>query len=144
MKVVLHVEVEVPTIGVLPKSKLDRMLKQTSNKKVRPRKIQERDFVPKNILPFQPDSRGKWTPNYEGSCAMTFTTMNGDKLALPLNAGAVKKYSVKHKISVKHASTSASKTVTLRKRNMAKHYGKDLYFEQMLSQSKNTKKIKAR
>ncbi|AES65981.1 hypothetical protein MTR_2g059990 [Medicago truncatula] len=75
-------------------------LKQTSNKKVHPREIQERYFVPKKVLHFQPDFRSKWTSNYEGSCAMTFTTMDGDKLALPMNAGAVKKYSVKHKSSV--------------------------------------------
>ena len=49
----------------------------------------------KSIKSFQPDPRGKWTPNYEDSCAMTFTTMDGDKLALPMNIGAVKKYSVK-------------------------------------------------
>ncbi|KEH15915.1 hypothetical protein MTR_0441s0020 [Medicago truncatula] len=38
---------------------------------------------------------GKWTPNNEGSYAMTFTTLDGDKLALPVNTAAVKKYSVK-------------------------------------------------
>ncbi|KEH19483.1 hypothetical protein MTR_8g461180 [Medicago truncatula] len=35
----------------------------------------------------QEDSRGKWTPNYEGSRAITSPTMD-DKLALPMNAGA--------------------------------------------------------
>jgi len=70
-------------------------LKQTSNKKVRPREIQEKDFVPKKVLPSQPDPKGKWTPNYEGPCTMTFTTMDGDKLARPVKADAVKKYSVK-------------------------------------------------
>jgi hypothetical protein len=77
-----------------------KRLKQVSNKKVRPSKFQERDFVLKETLPFQTDSRGKWTPNFEGSCAMTFTTMDGDKLARPMNAGAVKKYSVKNKSSI--------------------------------------------
>jgi len=72
-----------------------RSVKQASNKKVRPHEIQEGDFVPKRVLPFQPDSKCKWTPNYEGSCAMTFTTMDGDKVARPTNVGAVKKYSVK-------------------------------------------------
>ncbi|KEH29531.1 hypothetical protein MTR_4g044313 [Medicago truncatula] len=56
-----------------------KRLKQTSNKKVRPRETQEREFVPKKVLPFQPDSRRKWMPNYEGSCAMNFTTMDGSK-----------------------------------------------------------------
>ncbi|KEH17616.1 hypothetical protein MTR_0005s0260 [Medicago truncatula] len=91
MKVVLPVEVEVPTIGVLPKFKL----KQTSIKKVRPREFQERDFVHKKVLSSQLDSRGKWTPNYESPCAMTLVPTNGDKLRLPMNAGAVMKYSVK-------------------------------------------------
>ncbi|KEH26630.1 transmembrane protein, putative [Medicago truncatula] len=93
MKDILPVEVIVPSIGVPLKSKL----KQSSNKKVRPRIVQGRDFVPKKVLPFQLDSRGKWTPNYEGSCAMTFTTMDGNKLARPMNASAVKKYFVKNK-----------------------------------------------
>jgi len=70
-------------------------LKQTSNKRVRPHKIQEKDFVPKKVLPFQPDSKGKWTPGYEGPCAMTFTTVDGGKLACPMKADAVKKYFVK-------------------------------------------------
>ncbi|KEH17372.1 hypothetical protein MTR_0019s0040 [Medicago truncatula] len=85
-----------------------KMLKQTSNKKVRPREIQEKDFVPKKVLPFQSDSRSEWTPNYEGSCAMTFTTMDGDKLALPMNVGAVKKYSVKHKSSISRKPEKAA------------------------------------
>jgi len=49
----------------------------------------------KKTLSFQPDSRGKWTPNCESSCVMTLTTMDGDKLTRPVNAGAVKKYSIK-------------------------------------------------
>ncbi|KEH22417.1 hypothetical protein MTR_7g046035 [Medicago truncatula] len=70
-------------------------LKQISNKKVRPHEFQERNFVPKKALSFQPDSRGKWTPNYESPCALTLVPTNGDKLALPMNANAVKKYFVK-------------------------------------------------
>ena len=73
-----------------------KKLKQTSNKKVRPRKIQERNFVPKKALTSQPDSKGKWTPNHEGSCATTLTTVDGDNVARPTNAGAVKKFSVKN------------------------------------------------
>jgi len=72
-------------------------LKQTSNKKVPPHEIQEGDCVPKRVLSFRPDSKGKWTPNYEGSCAMTLTTMDGDKVARLVNGGAVKKSSVKKK-----------------------------------------------
>jgi len=63
-----------------------KKLKQTSNKKVRPRELQEGDFVPRNVLSSQPDSRGKWTPNYEGPCAMTLVTTNGDKLAMPVQS----------------------------------------------------------
>jgi len=83
-------------------------LKQTSDKKVRPRKVKGRDFVPKKVLSFQPDSKGKWTSDYEGSCAMTFTTMDGNKLARLMNAGAVKKYSVKNKSSISRKSEKAA------------------------------------
>jgi len=108
MEVVLPVEVEVPSIGVCRSPSLielkmhddlvqlyQKKLKQASNKKVRPREIQEGDFLPKMVLSFQPDSKGKWTPNYEGSCAMIFTTMDGGKLERPMKADAVKKYFVK-------------------------------------------------
>jgi len=73
--------------------------KRTKIKKVRPHEIQEGDFVPKRVLSFQLDSKDKGTPNYEGSCAMTFTTMDGGKLARPMTADAVKKYFVKKKKS---------------------------------------------
>jgi len=56
-------------------------LKQTSNKKIHPREFQKGDFVLKKTLSSQPDSRGKWTPNYEGACAMTPVTTNVDKPA---------------------------------------------------------------
>jgi len=79
---------------------IKRSLKQASNKKVRPHEIQEGDFVPKRALSVQPDPKGKWTPNYEGSCAMTFTTMDGGKLARPMKADAVKKYFVNIKSSI--------------------------------------------
>jgi len=36
--------------------------------------------VPKKVLSFHPDFRSKWSPNYEGSCAMTLTTMDGDNV----------------------------------------------------------------
>ncbi|KEH16109.1 hypothetical protein MTR_0327s0020 [Medicago truncatula] len=83
-----------------------KRLKQTSNKKVHPGEIQERDFVPKKVLSFQPDSKGM--PNYEGTCAMTLATTNGDKLALPMNTGAVKKYSVKNKSSISRKPKKAA------------------------------------
>ena len=43
----------------------------------------------------QPDSRGKWTPNHKGLCAMTLVTTVSDKHRRPMNAYAVKKYYVK-------------------------------------------------
>ena len=75
-------------------------LKQTSNKKVRPREFQEGETVPKKVLSSQPDSKGKWTPNHKGSCTTTLTTMDGDKVTRSMNVGAVKKYSVKNKSSI--------------------------------------------
>ena len=74
-----------------------KRLKQTSNKRVRPVKFKRKTLCPKKVLPFQPDSKGKWTPGYEGPYAMTFTTVDGGKLARPVKANAVKKYFVKKK-----------------------------------------------
>ena len=111
MEVVLPIAVEVLSIGVLPKSKLDwaqniwrpctttkRGWNKTSNKKVRPHEIQEKDFVPKKVLPFQPNSKGKWMPDYEGPCAMTFTTVDSGKLTRPVKDDTVKKYFVKKEL----------------------------------------------
>ncbi|XP_058727667.1 uncharacterized protein LOC131599276 [Vicia villosa] len=133
MEAVLPVEVEIPSMRVLMETKLSeaewcqsrydqlnlieekRMtalchgqlyqarMKQAFNKKVRPREFQEGDLVLKKILSFQPDSRGKWSPNYEGPYvvkrtfsggAMILATMDGDELPHPVNADAVKKYFV--------------------------------------------------
>ena len=38
--------------------------------------------------------------NYEGSCAMTLTTKDGDKPTRPVNTDAVKQYFVKNKSSI--------------------------------------------
>ncbi|KAI5443976.1 hypothetical protein KIW84_012563 [Lathyrus oleraceus] len=55
----------------------------------------------KKVLSFAPDSRGKWTPNYEGPCvvkrafsggALLLTTMDGEDFPCPMNSDAVKKY----------------------------------------------------
>ena len=57
----------------------------------------------KSIKSFQPDLRGKWTPNYEGPYvvkrafsggALILTTMDGEELPRLVNSDAVKKYSV--------------------------------------------------
>jgi hypothetical protein len=80
-----------------------RRMKQAFDKKVRPGEFREGDLVLKKILSFQPDARGKWTPNYEGPYvvkrafsggAMTLATMDGDELPRPVNVDAVKKYFV--------------------------------------------------
>ncbi|GAU51646.1 hypothetical protein TSUD_414680 [Trifolium subterraneum] len=133
MEAVLPVEVEIPSMRVLMEAKLteaewcqsrydqlnlieekrmtalchgqlyQRRMKQAFDKKVRPREFQEGDLVLKKILSFQPDSRGKWTPNYEGPYVvkrafsggvLTLATMDGDELPRPVNADAVKKYFV--------------------------------------------------
>ena len=76
-------------------------MKKAFDKKVRPRVFREGDLVLKKILSFKPDSRGKWTPNYEGSYvvkrafsggALILTTMDGEEFTRPVNADAVKKY----------------------------------------------------
>ena len=70
-------------------------------KKVQPRDFIEGDLVLKKILSFQPNSRGKWAPNYEGPYvvkkifsggAMILTNMDGEVLSRSMNADAVKKY----------------------------------------------------
>src|SRR3954463_8538196 len=43
-----------------------KRMKKAFDKKVRPHIFREGDLVLKRILPFTSDSRGKWTPNFEG------------------------------------------------------------------------------
>lgn len=125
------VEVEIPSLRVLMESKLDeaeqiqtrfdqlnlieekhmimfchgqlnqRHLKKTFHKNVRPRASQEGDPVLKKILSIHKDSRGKWTPNYEGPYivvrafsggVMILATKDGDELPLLVNTNAVKRY----------------------------------------------------
>ncbi|GAU46722.1 hypothetical protein TSUD_100140 [Trifolium subterraneum] len=133
MEAVLPVEVEIPSMRVLMETELaeaewcqnrydqlnliqekrmaalchgqlyQKRMKQAFDRKVRPREFREGDLVLKRILSFQPDSRGKWMPNYEGPYvvkrafsggAMTLATMDGDELPRPINADPVKKYFV--------------------------------------------------
>jgi len=51
--------------------------------------------VLKKTLSFQPDFRGKWTPNYEGACAMTPVTTNVDKPACRCSQEILSKYTKK-------------------------------------------------
>ena len=131
MEAVLPIEVEIPSMRVLMEAKLEeaewvqarydqlnlidekRMtalchgqlyqsrLKRAFDKKVRPREFREGDLVLKSILPIHKDSRGKWTPNYEGPYvvkkafsggALILTNMDGEDLPLPVNSDVVKKY----------------------------------------------------
>ena len=131
MEAVFPVEVDIPSMRVLMEAKISeaewcqirydqlnlieekRMTtlchghlyhqrkKKVFNKKVRPCKFKEGDIVLKKMLSFQPNSRGKWAPNYEGphvvkkvfsGGALILTNMDGDELPRPMNADAVKKY----------------------------------------------------
>ena len=71
------------------------------NKKVKQQVYQAGDLVIKCTILLQGDSRGKWTPTYEGPFviknilsggAMILTTMNSDDLSHPINADIVKRY----------------------------------------------------
>ena len=131
MEAVLPVEVEIPSIRVLMDAKLtdaewvqsrydqlnlieekrltamchgqlyQQRMKKAFDKKVKPRVFREGDIVLKKVLSFVPDSRGKWTPNYEGPYvvkrafsgeALMLTTMDGEDFTRPVNSDAVKKY----------------------------------------------------
>ena len=78
-------------------------MKRAFDKKVRPRIFKEGDPVLKKIILPHPDSRGKWTPNYEGPYivkttfsrgGLILTTMDGEELLHSENSDAVKKYYV--------------------------------------------------
>jgi hypothetical protein len=80
-----------------------KRMNKAFDKRVCPHEFREGDLVLKKILSFQPDSRGKWTPNYEGlyvvkrvfsGGAMTLQTMDGEELPRTVNTDAVKKYFV--------------------------------------------------
>ena len=69
------------------------------SKKVRQQEYQVGDLVIKRIILQQGDSRGKWTPMYEGPFvvkniflrgSMILTTMDGDDLPHLVNADIVK------------------------------------------------------
>ncbi|XP_050916156.1 uncharacterized protein LOC127131270, partial [Lathyrus oleraceus] len=130
MEAVLPIEVEIPSMRILMETKLEeaewiqnrfdqlnlidekrltslchgqlyqKRLKRAFDKKVRVREFREGDLVLKKILPIHKDSRGKWTPNYEGPYvvkkvfsggALILTTMDGEELSHPVNSDAVKK-----------------------------------------------------
>ena len=131
MEAVLPIEVEIPSMRILMETKLDKAewcqsrydqlnlieekrmtalchgqlyqkrMKQAFDKKVKPRVFKEGDLVLKKMILFHNDSRGKWTPNYEGPYvvkkafsggALILTNMDGEELPRPVNTDAVKKY----------------------------------------------------
>jgi len=128
MEVVLPVEVEIPSLRVMMEAewcqnRYDQLnlieekrmtalchgqlyqtrMKHVFDKKVHPREIKEGDLVVKSIKSFQPDPRGKWTPNCEGPFvvkrvfsggALILTNMDGEELPRPVNSDAVEKYFV--------------------------------------------------
>ena len=58
-------------------------------------------FTGRNIRSFNADSKGKWTPNFEGPYvvnkvfsggALILETINGEEFPRPMNVDAVKKY----------------------------------------------------
>ena len=71
------------------------------NKKVHPRHYHEGELVLRRIIPNQPNPRGKWAPNWEGSYvvkkafsegALILQEMDGSELANPIDSNVVKKY----------------------------------------------------
>ena len=131
MEAVLPIEVEIPSMRVLMETQLSeaescqsrydqlnlieekrmtalchgqlyqKRMKQAFDKKVKPRVFKEGDLVLKKMILFHNDSRGKWTPNYEGPYvvkkafsggALILTNMDGEELPRPVNTDAVKKY----------------------------------------------------
>ena len=69
-----------------------KWIKKAFDKKVKPRELREGDLA---------DSRGKWTPNFEGpyvvkkafyGSELIFETMDGEEFPWPMNANTVKKY----------------------------------------------------
>ena len=131
MEAVLPVEIEIPSLRVIMETKLteaewvqnmfdqlnlieekrmtslchgelyQKRMKKAFDKKVKPREFREGDLVLRKIMSFNIDSRGKWTPNFEGPYivkksfsggALILKTMDGEECPHPMNTDAVKKY----------------------------------------------------
>ena len=76
-------------------------MKKAFDKRVKPREFRKGDLVLRKIMSFNTDSRGKWTPNFEGPYVVKkafsggewiLETMDGEEFPRPMNADAVKKY----------------------------------------------------
>ena len=77
-----------------------KRMKKAFDKKVKPREFREGDLVLRKIVSLNTDSRGRWTPNYEGSYvvqksfsggALILEIMDGEEFPRPMNVYAVKK-----------------------------------------------------
>ena len=75
-------------------------MKKAFDKKVKPREFREGDLVLRKIMYFNADSKGKWTPNFEGPYVfkkalfggvLILETMDGEEFPRPMNANAFKK-----------------------------------------------------
>ena len=73
---------------------------ESFRQKFKPLEFREGDLVLKKIMSFNTDSRGKWTPNFEGPYVVTkvffggaiiLETMDGEEFPHPMNADAAKK-----------------------------------------------------
>ena len=78
-----------------------KRVKNTFDKKVRPRRFSEGDLVLKKVSQALKDNRGKWSPNYEGpfvvkrafsGMALVLTNMDDEELPSPMNSDVVKRY----------------------------------------------------
>ena len=78
-----------------------KIMKKAFDKMVKSREFREGDLVLRNIMSFNADSRGKWTPNFEGPYvakkafsrgSLILETMDGEEFPRPMNADEVKKY----------------------------------------------------
>ena len=76
-----------------------KRMKKAFDKKVKPREFREGDLVLRKIMSFNTDSRGKWTPNFEGPYvfkkafsggALILKTMDGEEFPRPGNSDVVK------------------------------------------------------
>ena len=131
METVLPVEVKIPSLCVIMKTKLlevewvqnrfdqlnlieekrmmalchgqlyQKRMKKAFDKKAKPREFREGNLVLRKIMSFNADSRGKWTPNFEGPYVikkafsggtLILETMDGEEFPHLMNADAVKKY----------------------------------------------------
>ena len=78
-----------------------KRMKKAFDKNVKTHEFREGNLVLRKIMSFNTDSRGKWTPNFEGPYvvkksfsggALILETMDGEEFPRPMNVDAVKKY----------------------------------------------------